>query len=117
MELHWWKVNVTMLKDRKKGQRSKFGSAPAPVEPAEQIFWSFFGGIPPVKWRHLANRSCTGGAIRRIDSALVASYYLKWRLLADRSYISVTPPPLRTSHELVVSKFVRLIFKVAPSDG
>ena len=72
VEFHWWKVKVTMLKDRKKGQRSTFGSAPAPVEPAEQICWSFFGGIPPVKWRHLANRSCTSGAIRRIDRALVA---------------------------------------------
>ena len=61
-----------MLKDRKKGQKSKFGSAPAPVEPAEQIFWSFFGGVPPVKWRHLANRSCTSGAIRRIYNTLVA---------------------------------------------
>ena len=53
VEFHWWKVKVTMLKDRKKGQRSKCGSAPAPapVEPAEQFFWSFFGGIPPVIWR------------------------------------------------------------------
>ena len=64
------------------------------------------GGIPPVKCRHLADRSCTSGAIRRIDRALVAppggqvtpksteiraSYYLKWCLLADRSCISVAP--------------------------
>ena len=62
-----------MLKDRGKGQRSKFGSAPAPVEPAEQFLCRFFGGIPPVKWRHLVNMSCTSGAIRRIDRALVAS--------------------------------------------
>ena len=48
VEFHWWKVKVTMLKDRGKGQRSKFGSAPAPVETVEHIFWSFFGGIPPV---------------------------------------------------------------------
>ena len=66
------KVKVTMLKDRGKGQRSTYGSAPAPVEPAEKKFWRFFGGIPPVKWRHLANRSCTSGAIRRIYSALAA---------------------------------------------
>ena len=56
VEFHWCKVKVTTLKDRKKGQRSTFGSAPAPVEPAEQFFWSILGGIPPVKWRHLANR-------------------------------------------------------------
>ena len=30
------------------------------------------GGIPPGKCRHLAIRSCTSGAIRRIDHALVA---------------------------------------------
>ena len=30
------------------------------------------GGIPPVKCRHLADRSCTSGAIRWIDHALVA---------------------------------------------
>ena len=30
------------------------------------------GGIPPVKCRHLADRSCTSGAIRRIDHTLVA---------------------------------------------
>ena len=30
------------------------------------------GGIPPVKWRHLADRSCTSVAIRRIEHALVA---------------------------------------------
>ena len=62
------------------------------------------GGIPPVKCRHLADRSCTSGAIRRIyhtpvappggqvtnkTTQIRASYYLKWRLLADMSYISV----------------------------
>ena len=72
MEFHWLKVKVTMLKDRGKGQRSKVGFAPAPVEPAEPIFWSKFGGITPVKCRHLADRSCTSGAIRRIYHALVA---------------------------------------------
>ena len=30
------------------------------------------GGIPHVKCRHLADRSCTSGAIRRIYHALVA---------------------------------------------
>ena len=61
-----------MLKDRKKGQRSTFCSDPAPVEDAEQKFWSKFGGIPPVKWRPLADRSCNSGAIWRIDHVLVA---------------------------------------------
>ena len=28
------------------------------------------GGIPPVKWRPLADRSCSNGAIWRIDHAL-----------------------------------------------
>ena len=51
------------------------------------------GGVPPeegqisrdkVKWRPLANRACTSSAL------------------------------LRTSHELVLSKYVRLIFKGAP---
>ena len=79
------------------------------------------GGIPQVKCRHLADRSYTSGAIRRIDHALVtppggkvttkttqirASYYLKWRLLADRSYISIAP--LRIVHKLILSKFVCL---------
>ena len=65
--------------------------------------WNSTGGIPQVKCRQLADRSCTSGAIRRIDHALVAppggqittkttqiraSYYLKWRLLADRLCIS-----------------------------
>ena len=53
-----------MLKDRKKGQRSNFGSAPAPVENEEHNFWSVLGGIPPIKWCHLADRSCTSGAIK-----------------------------------------------------
>ena len=30
------------------------------------------GGIPPVKCRHLTDRSCTSGAIRRTDHALVS---------------------------------------------
>ena len=73
------------------------------------------GGIPPVKCRHLADRSCTNGATRRIYHVLVyksrtkttqirVSYYLKWRLLADRSCISVAP--LRIVHKLILSKFV-----------
>jgi len=33
--------------------------------------WNSTGGIPQVKCRHLADRSCTSGAIRRIDHALV----------------------------------------------
>ena len=33
---------------------------------------------------------------------------VKWRPLADRSY--TTGAPLRTSHEQVLSKFVRVIF-------
>ena len=80
------------------------------------------GGIPQVKCRHLADRSCTSDAIRRIGHALVeppggqvttktthicASSYLKWRLLADRSCISVAP--LRIVHKLILSKFVCLI--------
>ena len=68
------KVKVTMLKDREKGQRSTFCSAPAPVEPAEQNCWGKFGGIPPVKWRHLADRACTSGAIWWIDHTLVAPH-------------------------------------------
>ena len=78
--------------------RSKFGSAPVPVEPAEQMFWSFFGGIPPVKWRHLANRSCTSGAIRRIDSTLVA---LPGGHVTNQNYTNACV----------------LFFKVAPSGG
>ena len=65
------KVKGTMLKDRGKGQMSNVGSAPAAVENEEHNFWSFLGGTPPIKWRHLADRSCTSGAIRRIDHALV----------------------------------------------
>ena len=34
--------------------------------------WSSTGGIPPVKCRPLADRSCTSGAIRRIDHAVVS---------------------------------------------
>ena len=30
------------------------------------------GGIPPVKCRHLVDRLCTSGVIRRIDHTLVA---------------------------------------------
>ena len=37
-----------MLKDRKKGQRSKFCSGPAPVENDEHNFWRKFGGIAPI---------------------------------------------------------------------
>ena len=47
-----------MLKDRKKGQRSTFGCAPAPVEPAEQIL--------------LVEFLRSSGAIWRIGSILVA---------------------------------------------
>ena len=42
MEFHRWKVEVTMLKDRKKGQHF------APVENAEKKFWRKFGGIAPI---------------------------------------------------------------------
>ena len=69
-----------MLKDMKKGQRSKFGSAPAPVEPGKKKFWRFFGGIPPVKWRHLADSSWTSGAARWTSHEIIlirASYCLK----------------------------------------
>ena len=141
-------MEVTMLKDRKKGQRSKFGSAPAPVEHEEHNVWGKFGGIAPippapvegqgsrvkVKWGLLADKSCTSVATWRIGRVLVApydgesmheccrlvdksrtnitqiraSYFLKWCHLVDRSCISVAS--LRTIHELILSKFVCLIF-------
>ena len=34
--------------------------------------WNSTGGIPPVKWRPLVDKSCTSGAIWRIDNTLVA---------------------------------------------
>ena len=37
------------------------------------------GGIPPVKCCHLADRSCTSGAIRRIDHAIVVPLVNKSR--------------------------------------
>ena len=74
-----WRNSGEFLRMKVKVTMSNFGSAPAPVENEEHNFWSFLGGILPVKCRHLADRSCTSGAA--------------WW----------------TSHELKLHKFVRLI--------
>ena len=76
-----------MLKDRKKGQSSKW-----------LLRWKVkdHASGSKVKWRLLADRSCTSGALLRTSHELVLSkfarlIFLKWRLLADRSCISIAP--------------------------
>ena len=61
-------------------------------------------------WRRLVGKSRTSSVNIR------ASYFLKCRHLADRSCISVAPP-LRTMHELILSKFVCRIFLGAERSG
>ena len=114
VEFHWWKVEVTMLKDRKKAQRSKFGSAPAPVEHSKKKIRGFFGGIPPVKWRHLADSSWTSGAAWWTSHELILRKFVRLIFKSDISWRigrALVSPPLRTLHELILRKFVRLILK------
>ena len=123
MEFHRWKVEVTTLKNRKKDQRSTFllrwkmknttsGAIFLEQPQFHPLRWKVKGHVSRsnVKWRLLVDKSCTSGAIWRIEHVLVASYFLKWRPLVDRSCISVAL--LRTIHELILSKFVCLIFLI-----
>ena len=66
----------------------------APVENDEHNFWGKFGGIAPIPPAPVEGQ---GSRVK-----------VKWRLLVDRSCTSGAL--LRTSHELVLRKFVRLIF-------
>ena len=66
------------------------------------------GGIPPVEGQRSRDKIKVKGQVSPPGGCVMN----QWRHMADRSCTSGAL--LRTSHELVQSQFVRLIFKVAP---
>ena len=109
------KVKVIMLKDRKKGQRSKCCTGVRRGKIIKKNSGAFLVVFLPTSsvatWRidHTLVAP-PGGQITTKTTQIRASYYIKWRLLADRSCISVAP--LRIVHKLILSKFVCHIFKI-----
>ena len=75
------KVKVTMLKDRKKGQRSKCCTGMRRGKILRKKL-RFFVGFPPVKCRHLTDSSQTNTIQIRV------SHFFKLRQNGARGYVA-----------------------------